>query len=129
MPSEFSRTERVAQAVRRELAPLLQRIAADRHLGLVSITAVEVTPDLRLAKVYVTRLGAGDDAELMRVLGEQGGRCRSQLARTLRLRYVPRLSFHHDDSLRRAARLAELLAHDRTEGARPDPAPDAGDET
>ena len=58
MPTEFSRHLRIAQELKRILAPWIQQKAKDAQLGMVTITAVEVTPDLRQAKIYITSLGA-----------------------------------------------------------------------
>ncbi|MGE0384575.1 MAG: 30S ribosome-binding factor RbfA [Gammaproteobacteria bacterium] len=119
MPHEFSRAERIAEAIHRDLAPLLQTIAQDNALGLLSIAGVEVTPDLRFARVYVSQLGASSGRErMMQVLEEEVGRCRRHLARGLRLRYVPRLVFSYDDSAERAAHLTELLRKPEQPGRR-----------
>jgi ribosome-binding factor A len=107
---EYPRTERIARSIRRELAPLLQRIARDRGLGLVTVTAVEVSPDLRHAKVFVTRLGGqGDPAAIVEHLAPELGRCRQQVARAIRMRKAPHLRFCHDPTAAQAAHLAELL--------------------
>jgi len=114
MPSEFSRTARVSEQLRRELAPLVQRLAGDAHLGLVSITAVDVSPDLKHAQVYVSQLGAEDRREeLMDLLGQASGRMRGRLGRVLRLRRVPQVQFRFDASVVQAARLCALIDQER----------------
>ena len=108
--SPSSRPRRVGEAIRRELAQPLQRIASDLDLGMVTLTAVDVSPDLRNAKLFVTQIGAEvSHEELIAVLNEAGGELRNHLAHNLRLRTVPRLSFQFDESVERGARLSALL--------------------
>ncbi|MGH8478685.1 MAG: 30S ribosome-binding factor RbfA [Gammaproteobacteria bacterium] len=103
------RTLRVAALIQRTLAPLLQAEARERGLGLVSITSVAVSPDLRHAKVYVSALSGGvpDPIALVR---RGAGRYRAHVAKALRLRVVPRLVIVADDTQARAARINALLA-------------------
>ena len=108
--SEFSRTRRVAEQLKRELALLLQRETKDAHLGLVTISAVEVSPDLRHAKVFVTVLGAEEgEASVVRALNENAAALRHELASLVRLRCMPQLRFEFDESVERGARLSSLL--------------------
>lgn len=109
MAPEPTRVARVAESIRRELAPLLQAFAADRRLGLVSITAVDVSPDLAYARVWVTQLGGDDQAGLLEALAEARARCRRHLARRLRLRSVPRIEFRFDPSVVQAVQVSALL--------------------
>jgi ribosome-binding factor A len=109
-PNPSSRPRRVGEAIRRDLAQPLQRIASDFGLGMVTLTAVDVSPDLRNAKLYVTQIGADvSHAKLIAILSEMGGELRNHLAHGLRLRTVPRLSFHFDESIERGARLSALI--------------------
>ncbi|MGQ0594903.1 MAG: 30S ribosome-binding factor RbfA [Gammaproteobacteria bacterium] len=103
------RTLRVAALIQRTLAPLLQAEARERGLGLLCITSVAVSPDLRHAKVYVSSLSGGDPDPI--TLMRRGvGRYRTQVAKALRLRVVPRLVIVADDTQARAARINALLA-------------------
>ena len=107
---EFSRTRRVAEQLKRELALLIQRETKDAHMGLVTVSAVEVTPDLRHAKVFVTVLGAETGASsVVRALNDSAGALRHELALRVRLRTMPHLRFEFDDSVERGARLSSLL--------------------
>lgn len=110
MSPEPTRVARVAESIRRELAPLLQAFAADRRLGLISITAVDVSRDLAVARVWVTQLGGDDQSSLLAALAEERARCRRHLARRLRLRSVPRIEFRFDPSVVQAVRVSSLLA-------------------
>ena len=111
MPKEFSRTERVAEQIRRELAGVLLDGFDDRRMSLVSITAVDVSRDLSYAKVHVTYIG-GDEAErraVVETLNEAAGFLRHELGRGMRIRSVPRLRFLYDRSIEHGAQLSALI--------------------
>lgn len=103
------RTLRIAALLQRTLAPLLQAEARERGLGLLSITGVAVSPDLRHAKVYVSALSGGVPDPIARIQ-RRVGRYRAHVAKVLRLRVVPRLVIVADDTEARAARINALLA-------------------
>jgi ribosome-binding factor A len=110
MPTEFSRHLRVAQELKRILAPWIQQKAKDAQLGMVTLTAVEVTPDLRQAKIYITSLGAKSHSEeVVARLNQSKGILRHYLSQHLRLRTVPRLMIVFDESIERGARISALL--------------------
>jgi ribosome-binding factor A len=110
MPRQFGRNRRVADQVQRELAAMLQRETSDPRWGLVTISAVEISPDLKNARVFVTCMGgkAGVN-ELVRNLNDLSGHYRHELAGVLTMRSVPRLRFEFDVSLERAKHLTELI--------------------
>ncbi len=104
------RQRQVAEQIQAELGDLLLRHAGDPRLNLVSITEVEVSPDLLLARVYVSHLG--DDSEtprIMAALEHATGFLRRELAGRLSLRLMPELRFEFDTSLERARRIDALL--------------------
>ncbi|MCA1850938.1 MAG: 30S ribosome-binding factor RbfA [Beggiatoa sp.] len=103
------RTLRIAALIQRTLAPLLQAEARERRLGLLCITGVAVSPDLRHAKVYVSALSGGVPDPIARIQ-RRVGRYRAHVAKALRLRVVPRLVIVADDTQARAARINALLA-------------------
>lgn len=106
------RPERVAHLIQRELADILERRMRDPRLSQwVSITDVEVTPDLSFARVFVAPSAArgGDGAEVLDALNRAAGFVRRELAPRLGLREVPELRFLPDDSIERGARVDELL--------------------
>lgn len=102
------RAQRIAEQIRHELAMVLMRESKDPRIHDVTLTAVEVTPDLEQAKVWFTLL-RGDPAEATRALNHAAGYLRSELAHRLRLRNMPRLSFKFDESVERGARLSRLI--------------------
>lgn len=105
----FARTDRVSAQLRRELGTLV-RTAVDEHgLPSVSVSDVEVTRDLAHAKVFVTALQAERSAEALAGLKALAGEIRYRLARQVKLRHVPELHFHYDDSVDRGERIDALL--------------------
>jgi ribosome-binding factor A len=104
------RQQRVAHLLREEISSILRRQLKDPRLGLVSITEVEVAPDLREAQVYVSALGDGPArAEALRVLRGAAGFVQGELGRNIRLRHIPRLDFRQDAALERGNRVLDLL--------------------
>jgi ribosome-binding factor A len=104
------RTDRVGEAIQELVAGLLVREIKDPRVGLVTITAVRVSPDLRHARVYFSSLG--DEAQReqsLRGLRSAAGFVRSQIARRLNLRVAPDIVFEYDPSLAQADRLTRLL--------------------
>ena len=105
------RPERVAQTIKREMAEILtQRLRDPRLGGMISVTDVEVTPDLSLARIFVSVL-APDDARdrALAALAHSAGFVRHELAPRLGLREVPEIRFMLDTSIQQGARVEELL--------------------
>lgn len=102
----------MAEAVREEVATFLAESAKDpRIVGFVTVTGVEITPDLRHAKVFVSVMGS--DAEKKATfegLDSTASHLRARVGRSLRLRVAPEFQFREDDSIARAARIESLLA-------------------
>lgn len=110
MPREFSRTRRIAELLQRELANIITRELDDPRIGMVTITGVDVSKDLSLAKIYVTQLekgGAPD--ELVAALNRAAGYLRKRLSSRLDLRVTPKLNFKYDSSVERGVELAKLI--------------------
>ncbi len=110
MAKEFSRSRRVGEQIQRELAELVQRELKDPRLGMVTISAVDVTKDLSVAKVYFTVLNPGHDiAQTEQGLTHAAGFLRRELAHRMKLRVVPELRFHYDSSIEKGSRLSALI--------------------
>jgi ribosome-binding factor A len=106
----YKRTERVADQIRMEIADILRRRMKDPRIGFVTLTAVNLTADLRQAWIYVTVLQEGEQGdEAMATLARATGFIRGELGRRLKLRYVPELSFVRDSSVDQVRRLMHLL--------------------
>jgi ribosome-binding factor A len=128
MARSFDRTERVNRLLREELAELIRREVKDPRVGIVTITGVETSRELDVARVFVHLIGdATRRAEALQGLNHAAGYLRTQLARSLRLRKVPELRFEFDATLDRATRIERLLAEIRAEpGGAPAREPEDG---
>src|SRR3954462_9971948 len=100
MPHDTRRPDRVAEAIREEVATFLAGAVKDpRVVGLVTVTGVEVTRDLRHAKVFVSILGTdAERAATVEGLDRVASHLRAHVARALRLRLAPEISFRMDQS-------------------------------
>ena len=106
------RPDRVAEGIREEIATFLQSegLGDPRLTGLVTVTGVESSRDLRSAKVFVSYLGAEEEREhVIGALANLAPRMRGHVGRALRLRVAPELHFRLDESIARAARIETLL--------------------
>jgi ribosome-binding factor A len=113
---EFQRSHRIGEAIHQEISALLIKGLKDPRVGFVTITAVEVTPDMHLARVYFTTMG--DEAkrrETEKGLKSSVPYLRRELGRRLRMRYVPDLLFQYDNSLDYGNRIESLLRDLHTE--------------
>jgi ribosome-binding factor A len=117
MAHDNRRSERVAEAIRVEVATFLTEGAKDpRIVGFVTVTGVEVTHDLRHAKVFVSVMGTEKEQRTtLEGLASLAPHLRSRLAKSLKLRFAPELEFRHDPSVERAARIETLLAQVKSE--------------
>ena len=105
-----SRPERVAEAVRQELSILLQQKIRDPGLARVSISRVEISPDLKRAKIYFLVPEGSSPVDAGRRMKRAAGFFRSHIARTINLRYTPELVFFFDNQQQEAERLDQLFA-------------------
>jgi len=104
------RPRRIGDQIQRELAELLRLQVKDPRIGMVTITAVDVAPDLSHAKVFVTHLGGSEHgAGVVAALQHTAGYLRSELSHRLRLYSVPELRFVYDDSIESGLRLSRLI--------------------
>ncbi|MCG5500035.1 30S ribosome-binding factor RbfA [Ectothiorhodospira lacustris] len=110
MPKEYSRAQRVGDQIQRELAELVREELKDPRVGMLTIAGVEVSRDLAHAKVFFTVLG---DDEAIKVTSEglrkAAGFLRRELGRRMRIRSIPELHFHYDDTQREGARISALI--------------------
>lgn len=113
MPAEFSRTQRLGEQIKRDLALLIQRELKDPRVGMVTVNFVGLSKDLSYADVNITVLVADDSdekiIESLTILNEASTFLRMELGRVLKIRKVPHLRFHYDDSLKRGARINALI--------------------
>jgi len=119
MVQEFSRTQRVGGQIQRELAQIIQQELRDPRLGLITISAVEISKDMTHAKVFITLMNAQDPAgginpeqdvdETLKVLKKASGFLRHALGKRILLRVIPELHFVYDSSLDEGMRVSALL--------------------
>ncbi len=116
------RADRVAAAIREEIATFLTESAKDpRIVGFVTVTGVDITSDLRHAKVFVSVMGSDAEKEAtFEGLASAASHLRSRVGRALQLRVAPEIQFRQDESVQRAARIESLLAGIRTEPSHDD---------
>lgn len=105
----FHRTDRVSAQLRRELGTLVRDAVSEHGLPSVSVSDVEVTRDMAHAKVFVTALQSERSAEAVKGLKAVAPEIRYRLARAVKMRHVPELHFHYDDSVDRGERIDNLL--------------------
>ena len=105
------RIERVNSLIRREISALLQHEVKDPRFGsFVAVTGVFTSPDLKHAKIFVSRLGSDEEKqETLRALASASGFFHSELFKRLKLRRIPELSFQWDDSIERGEHLLQLI--------------------
>ena len=112
------REDQLSGVITRELSDLIRTRMKDPRIGFASITGVELSHDLRYAKVYVSVLGTSQEQrETMRGLGSAKGFLRHELAQRLTIRHVPEIAFHLDESIARGARVMDLLKQVQKESA------------
>jgi ribosome-binding factor A len=125
MASDNRRPDRVAAAIREEIATFLAEGPKDpRITGFVTVTGVDVTRDLRHAKVFVSVMGSEEDRQAtLEGLQAVAPQLRGPIGRALRLRLAPDIAFKLDESIARAARIETLLAQIKQEPGDPDAGP------
>lgn len=126
MAREYKRSQRVGDHIQKELATIIQMPVRDAGLGLVTISAVDLSTDLAYAKIFVTCLGmehaendeqalSDDRAGVLAMLNDNAAQFRHQLSKILTTRTVPKLQFMFDESLEQANRLTSLIDSLHTE--------------
>ena len=104
-----NRIGRINEEIQRELSALIPAVKDPRVSGMISVTAVETTPDLRYAKAYISVLDKENGERVLQGLRSASGWLRRELGSALKLRYTPELVFQLDDSIDKGAHILELL--------------------
>ena len=114
MAQEFSRTSRIGEVIMRELAQMIQQEVSEPRVGMVTVSHVDVTSDLKYAKVYVTRLNGvesdQDVDECIAGLTNAAGFLKRGIAKRVEIRTIPELRFYYDKSLEHGFHIDELIA-------------------
>jgi ribosome-binding factor A len=110
MPRDFPRTRRVGEQMQRELAALIRTEIKDPRLGMVTVSAVQVSRDLSHAKVFISVLGDAEVRQVsLQILNKAAGFLRHALGQQMIVRTVPQLHFVYDESIERGSRLSALI--------------------
>lgn len=120
MARDFSRTDRVADAIQRELAQLILREIKDPRLGMVTLSMVKVSKDLAHAKVYVNVMHEAQVTDSMEVLNRAAPFLRGLLAKKIKIRVIPALTFIYDDTTLKANRISRLIDEAIAKDKRPE---------
>ena len=105
----YKRSKRVGDQLRKELADIIMRRMKDPRLGFVTVTSVEVTDDLRNARVYITILHKENTKAALDALNSAGGFLRSEVGKRVRMKIIPKFQFFEDPSLEYGTKIDRLL--------------------
>ncbi len=110
MPREFSRSQRLGAQILRSLSELLRFETKDPRLQGVSLTSVDLSRDLSVARVYFSLLNPGDSPDPVNEgLAKASGFLRAKLGSAIKVRHVPELRFIHDDSAEHGSKISEMI--------------------
>lgn len=109
MPKPSTRPQKIADLIQQELALLIRKTVHDPRLTNISLTAVELTPDLKLAKVFYTVFNPEDRKGVAKAFEKAAGFLRHALSKSTELRYIPQLRFIYDESIERGERMSSLI--------------------
>ena len=104
-----NRIGRINEEIQRELSSLIRTVKDPRVTGMISVTSVNTTPDLKFCKVYISVLDKSDVTQVLKGLKSASGYLRRELGRALNLRNTPELSFVRDDSIDQGAHILDML--------------------
>jgi ribosome-binding factor A len=113
------RSERLAGEIRDEVARMVASELKDPRLGFITVTRVELTHDLRYARVYVGALGEDAGGESLAILRKAAGFVKREIGRRLRVRFAPEIDFRYDRGLEATERVARVLAEEEALGRGP----------
>ncbi len=107
---DFERTARVNEALKEEIADILDKKLKDPRVGFVTVTGVDVSPDLRHADIFVSIMGSKDEQQATyQILNRAKGFIRSELGKRLRIKFLPELSLYIDESVEEGLRITKLI--------------------
>jgi ribosome-binding factor A len=114
------RVGRVGEQLKKELSQIIQTELKDPGIGFITVTGVDVTSDLSQAKVFISVLGSEEQKETtLKSLSRSKGFLRTEVGKRMRLRHVPDLLFHFDNSIEYGSRIEKLLNNLNDEADRP----------
>ena len=105
-----SRVKRVSETLKEVLSEIIQLNLKDPHVGFVTVTGVEMTPDLKQAKVWVSVMGDEEETQnTLKALKHAKGFLKAEVAKRVRLRYMPEMTFMLDETVRTSMRIEGIL--------------------
>ncbi|MCX7880189.1 MAG: 30S ribosome-binding factor RbfA [Ignavibacteria bacterium] len=108
------RTEKVASEIQKVISQPISEFARRYNAGLATVTAVRMSPDLQIAKIYISIYGGKVSPQtFINLLDEEVSQFRQILATKVRLRFVPEIRFYHDDSFDKIENIEKLLSQDK----------------
>lgn len=110
MASKSNRMNKIDEEIKKEISTIISTELKNPHLtGLISVSKVKTTPDLRFAKVYITMINEKSKKQNLSILKQSSGFIRSVIAKKINLRYTPELIFEFDESIEYGSRIDEIL--------------------
>lgn len=105
----YKRSQRLSVLLKEEVADIIMNKIKDPRLGFITVTDLELSDDLRNAKVFISVLKAEDRTQSLQILNEAKGFVRGEIAKRLRIKIIPTFEFVFDESIERGFRIDELL--------------------
>ena len=105
----FKRADRIEELIKEEIAYILREDVKDPRIGMLSVTKVKLTPDLRHAHIYISPFKEEEVDAILHCLKNARGYIQRRLGRRIQLRYTPVIEFHIDDSIKYGAHIMEIL--------------------
>lgn len=105
----YKRSQRVSDLLREEIAEIIMRRLKDPRLGFVTVTGVDITEDLKIARVFVSVLKEEDRESTLEILNSAKSFVRSEIAKRVRMKVIPTIEFRIDESIEYGARIDKLL--------------------
>lgn len=105
----YKRSQRVSDLLREEIAEIIMRRLKDPRLGFVTVTGVDITEDLKIARVFVSVLKTEDRESTLEILNSAKNFVRSEVAKRIRMKVIPTIEFRIDESIEYGARIDKLL--------------------
>ena len=112
----YKRSQRVSDLLRKEIADIIVHRLKDPRIGFITVTGVDVTDDIKMARVYVSVFQAEERKTTLEILNSAKSFIRSELSRRLRMKFIPSIEFRLDTSIEYGNRIESLLKEIEGEG-------------